>query len=218
MRRPSSCGKTWRTWTPSHPARGEGSGTEVAVGGRCGRTAADCGWAGVVEVEAWWDDRDRRRSHGLGCRGTAAPAPKELKDSIILANFVNQTGDPVFDNTLSQALRIDLEQSPVINIVSQEHLRQSVKFLGKPEDTLVTPAIAREIGEREGMKAILTGTIGSLGKQYVIGSRRRTRRPAMRSRVSRRPLPTRRMCWAPWGRQRRRCARSWARTWPASRN
>ena len=95
-------------------------------------------------------------------------APKELKDSIILANFVNQTGDPVFDTTLNQALRIDLEQSPVINIVSQEHLRQSVKFLGKPEDTVVTPAIAREIGEREGMKAILTGTIGSLGKQYVI--------------------------------------------------
>ncbi len=100
--------------------------------------------------------------------GTAASAPKELKDSIILANFVNQTGDPVFDTTLNQALRIDLEQSPVINIVSQEHLRQSVKFLGKPEDTVVTPAIAREIGEREGMKAILTGTIGSLGKQYVI--------------------------------------------------
>ncbi len=74
----------------------------------------------------------------------------------------------MFDTTLNQALRIDLEQSPVINIVSQDHLRQSVKFLGKPEDTVVTPAIAREIGEREGMKAILTGTIGSLGKQYVI--------------------------------------------------
>ena len=103
-----------------------------------------------------------------GVGGAGASAPKELKDSIILANFVNQTGDPVFDTTLNQALRIDLEQSPVINIVSQEHLRQSVKYLGKPEDTVVTPAIAREIGEREGMKAILTGTIGSLGKQYVI--------------------------------------------------
>jgi serine/threonine protein kinase/Flp pilus assembly protein TadD len=103
-----------------------------------------------------------------GVGGAAASAPKELKDSIILANFVNQTGDPVFDTTLNQALRIDLEQSPVINIVSQEHLRQSVKYLGKPEDTVVTPAIAREIGEREGMKAILTGMIGSLGKQYVI--------------------------------------------------
>ena len=94
--------------------------------------------------------------------------PKGAKDSLILANFVNRTGDPVFDTTLNQALQIDLEQSPVINIVSQEHLAQSVKYLGKPEDTPVTPAIAREIGEREGVKAILTGTIANLGKQYVI--------------------------------------------------
>ena len=119
---------------------------------------------------AWW----KWKPGGTTATGGAATptgvggAPNELKDSIILSNFVNQTGDPVFDTTLNQALRIDLEQSPVINIVSQEHLRQSVKFLGKPEDTVVTPAIAREIGEREGMKAILTGTIGSLGKQYVI--------------------------------------------------
>ncbi len=120
---------------------------------------------------AWWKWKPGRTTASGGAStatGAAATAPKELKDSIILANFVNQTGDPVFDTTLNQALRIDLEQSPVINIVSQEHLRQSVKFLGKPEDTVVTPAIAREIGEREGMKAILTGTIGSLGKQYVI--------------------------------------------------
>jgi serine/threonine protein kinase/tetratricopeptide (TPR) repeat protein len=122
---------------------------------------------------AWWKWKPGGTTASGGAAivtsvGTAASAPKELKDSIILANFVNQTGDPVFDTTLNQALRIDLEQSPVINIVSQEHLRQSVKYLGKPEDAVVTPAIAREIGEREGMKAILTGTIGSLGKQYVI--------------------------------------------------
>ena len=95
-------------------------------------------------------------------------APSMVKDSIILANFVNQTGDPVFDTTLNHALRIDLEQSPIIQIVSEEHLRQSVKYLGKPEDTVVTPAIAREIGEREGMKAILTGTIAKLGNEYLI--------------------------------------------------
>jgi len=100
--------------------------------------------------------------------GEAAGAPKELRDSIILANFVNQTGDPVFDTTLNQALRIDLEQSPVIKIVSEDHLRQSVKYLGKAETTIVTPEIAREIGEREGMKAILTGTISNLGKEYIV--------------------------------------------------
>jgi eukaryotic-like serine/threonine-protein kinase len=124
---------------------------------------------------AWWklkpgatQNGGAATATGEAASGAASTAPKQLKDSIILANFVNQTGDPVFDTTLNQALRIDLEQSPVINIVSQEHLRQSVKYLGKPEDTVVTPAIAREIGEREGMKAILTGMIGSLGKQYVV--------------------------------------------------
>ncbi len=93
---------------------------------------------------------------------------KAAKDSIILADFINHTGDPVFDTTLNQALQIDLEQSPVINVVSPQHLAQSVKYLGKPANTVVTPEIAREIGVREGVKAILTGTIASLGKEYVI--------------------------------------------------
>jgi eukaryotic-like serine/threonine-protein kinase len=116
---------------------------------------------------AWWKNKP-----------VAAPAPAvatesggatpATKDSIILADFINHTGDPVFDTTLNQALQIDLEQSPVINIVSSQHLAQSVKYLGKPADTAVTPEIAREIGEREGIKAILTGTIANLGKEYVI--------------------------------------------------
>jgi serine/threonine protein kinase/tetratricopeptide (TPR) repeat protein len=104
---------------------------------------------------------------GSGESGAGA-TPMANKDSLILADFVNRTGDPVFDTTLNQALQIDLEQSPVINIVSQQHLAQSVKYLGKPDGTPVTPEIAREIGEREGVKAILTGTIANLGKEYVI--------------------------------------------------
>jgi serine/threonine protein kinase/tetratricopeptide (TPR) repeat protein len=123
---------------------------------------------------AWWKYRPvatpaaggtAERANG---EGPAGAAPKATKDSIILADFVNHTGDPVFDTTLNQALKIELEQSPVINIVSEQHLEQSVKFLGKPEGTPVTPEIAREIGEREEMKAILTGTIANLGKEYVI--------------------------------------------------
>ena len=97
-----------------------------------------------------------------------APAVIGEKDSIILADFVNNTGNPVFDTTLKQALAIQLEQSPTLNIVSQQHLRQSMKYLGKSSEDVLTPAIAREIGEREGVKAILTGTIASLGKEYVI--------------------------------------------------
>jgi serine/threonine protein kinase/Tfp pilus assembly protein PilF len=93
---------------------------------------------------------------------------EENKDTVIIADFVNQTGDPVFDTTLNQALTAQLSQSPVLSIVSQQHLRQSLQFLGKKQDETITPAIAREIGEREGIKAILTGTIGNLGKQYLI--------------------------------------------------
>ncbi|MGB8537407.1 MAG: serine/threonine-protein kinase, partial [Acidobacteriaceae bacterium] len=120
---------------------------------------------------AWWKYRPGVAPAPGAAAGGGEPgagATKATKDSIILADFVNHTGDPVFDTTLNQALQIDLEQSPVINIVSQEHLLQSVKYLGKPEGTAVTPAIAREIGEREGIKAIITGTIANLGKQYVI--------------------------------------------------
>ncbi len=119
---------------------------------------------------AWWKYRPAAAPAGetSSVESGVAVAPKETKDSIILADFVNHTGDPVFDTTLNQALQIDLEQSPVINIVSQQHLVQSVKYLGKPDDTPITPAIAREIGEREGVKAILTGTIANLGKEYVI--------------------------------------------------
>ena len=115
---------------------------------------------------AWWKYRSEV-APGPGAAETGNGSQAK-KDSLILADFVNHTGDPVFDTTLNQALQIDLEQSPVINIVSPQHLLQSVKYLGKPEGTPVTPAIAREIGEREGIKAIITGTIANLGKEYVI--------------------------------------------------
>jgi eukaryotic-like serine/threonine-protein kinase len=119
---------------------------------------------------AWWKFRPGAApgKETASSNTENAAAPESKKGSIILADFVNHTGDPVFDTTLNQALQIDLEQSPVINIVSQQHLMQSVKYLGKPEGTPVTPQIAREIGEREGVKAILTGTIANLGKEYVI--------------------------------------------------
>jgi serine/threonine protein kinase/tetratricopeptide (TPR) repeat protein len=98
----------------------------------------------------------------------AAAKPATLKDSIIVADFINKTGDPVFDTTLNQALRVQLGQSPVLDIISQQHLRQSLQFLGRKQDEVITPQIAREIGEREGVKAILTGSIAPLGKAFVV--------------------------------------------------
>jgi serine/threonine protein kinase/tetratricopeptide (TPR) repeat protein len=106
--------------------------------------------------------------------GAAPPAPDQAakpataKDAIIVADFINKTGEPVFDTTLNQALRVQLGQSPVLDIISQQHLRQSLQYLGRKQDETITPQIAREIGEREGVKAILTGTIAPLGKAYVI--------------------------------------------------
>ena len=122
----------------------------------------------IAAGAAWWKFRPAPVPTPNAAVADGATPLEAAKNSIILADFINHTGDPVFDTTLNQALQIDLEQSPVIAIISQQHLAQSVKFLGKPEDTPVTPAIAREIGIREGIKAILTGTIASLGKQYVI--------------------------------------------------
>ena len=100
--------------------------------------------------------------------GTPTGKPATSKDSIIVADFINKTGDAVFDTTLNQALRVQLAQSPVLDIISQQHLRQSLQFLGRKQDETITPQIAREIGEREGVKAILTGSIAPLGKAFVL--------------------------------------------------
>jgi class 3 adenylate cyclase/tetratricopeptide (TPR) repeat protein len=98
----------------------------------------------------------------------AARSVITAKDSIILADLENKSGDPVFDTMLTQAVAIQLEQSPVLNMVSQQHMQQSMQYLGKSSDDPITPALAREIGEREGIKAYLTGSIVKLGTSYVI--------------------------------------------------
>ena len=90
------------------------------------------------------------------------------KDSVLLADFVNTTGDPVFDGTLKQALAVQLEQSPYLNIVPDPTVRKALQFMGRPADERVTGSIAREICEREHVKAMLSGSISSLGSQYVV--------------------------------------------------
>jgi tetratricopeptide (TPR) repeat protein len=90
------------------------------------------------------------------------------KDSVLLADFVNTTGDPVFDGTLKQALAVQLEQSPYLNIVPQSRIREALRFMGKPPEERLTNDVAREICQRQGIKAMLTGTIASLGNHYVV--------------------------------------------------
>ena len=90
------------------------------------------------------------------------------KDPVLVADFVNTTGDPVFDGTLKQALAVQLEQSPYLNIVPDQTVRKALQFMGRPADERVTGTVAREICEREHIKALLSGSIAALGAQYVV--------------------------------------------------
>ncbi len=90
------------------------------------------------------------------------------KDSILLADFVNTTGDVVFDGTLKQALAVQLEQSPYLNVLPQSRIQAALRLMGRPPDERVTNDVAREICIRDGVKAMLTGSISALGSHYVI--------------------------------------------------
>jgi serine/threonine protein kinase len=90
------------------------------------------------------------------------------KDTILLADFVNTTGDPVFDGTLKQALAVQLGQSPFLDIFSEDRVRDALRFMERPPDERVTRDVAREICERQGIKAMLLGSISSMGSHYVI--------------------------------------------------
>ncbi len=104
---------------------------------------------------------------GVYWRSHSTPTLTE-KDSILVADFVNTTGDPVFDGTLKQALAVQLEQSPYLNIVPDQTVRKALQFMGRPADERVTGSVAREICEREHIKAMLSGSIATLGSQYVV--------------------------------------------------
>ncbi len=89
-------------------------------------------------------------------------------DYILLADFVNTTGEPVFDGALKQALAVQLEQSPFLNIVPQQRVRETLRLMARSPDERVTSPVAREICQRQGVRAMLTGSIAGLGSNYVI--------------------------------------------------
>jgi len=91
------------------------------------------------------------------------------KDTIVLSDFTNTTGDPVFDDTLKQGLSVELEQSPFLKLLSEDKVNRTLKLMGRQAGESVTPALAREICQRTGSKATLTSSIAALGSQYVIG-------------------------------------------------
>ena len=91
------------------------------------------------------------------------------KDTIVLADFTNTTGDPVFDSTLRQGLSVQLEQSPFLKIISDQQIQQVLKMMGQKSDATLTPETARELCQRTASAAVLDGSIATLGNQYVLG-------------------------------------------------
>jgi tetratricopeptide (TPR) repeat protein len=91
------------------------------------------------------------------------------QDTVVLADFTNTTGDPVFDDALERALSIQLAQSPFLNILSNQKVRDTLKLMGRSPNERVTRQVAQEIGVRTGSKVVLAGSIASLGSQYVVG-------------------------------------------------
>ncbi len=91
------------------------------------------------------------------------------KDTIVLSDFDNKTGDAVFDDTLKQGLSVQLEQSPFLGLLSESKVTETLKLMGRPAGDRLTPEVTREVCQRTSSKAMLTGSIAGLGSQYVIG-------------------------------------------------
>jgi serine/threonine protein kinase/tetratricopeptide (TPR) repeat protein len=91
------------------------------------------------------------------------------KDTIVLADFANSTGDAVFDDTLKTALNVSLNQSPFLNVLPENKVAATLKLMTRPADTKLTPDVARELCQRAGSKAYIAGSIASLGSEYVLG-------------------------------------------------
>jgi eukaryotic-like serine/threonine-protein kinase len=97
------------------------------------------------------------------------PKPKLTeKDTVVLADFANTTGDAVFDGTLRQGLSVQLEQSPFLSIISDQQVQQTLQMMGQKPDAKLTPQIARELCQRTGSAAVLDGSIAQIGTHYLL--------------------------------------------------
>jgi eukaryotic-like serine/threonine-protein kinase len=110
----------------------------------------------VLLASTWWFLR--HRAHKL-----------TDKDTVVLADFTNSTGDPVFDGTLRQGLAVQLSQSSFLSLISEERVKQTLQLMSQPPDARLAPETARQICLRNGSAAVLEGSIARLGSQYVLG-------------------------------------------------
>jgi eukaryotic-like serine/threonine-protein kinase len=91
------------------------------------------------------------------------------KDTIVLSDFDNKTGDPLFDDTLKTALTVSLRQSPFLNVLGDDKIAATLRLMTRPTNTPLTPQVTRELCQRAGSKAYIGGSIANLGSQYVLG-------------------------------------------------
>ncbi len=91
------------------------------------------------------------------------------KDTIVLADFANTTGDPIFSDAMKQALSVSLRQSPFLNVASEARVAATLRLMTLPPDTVLTPNVVRELCQRANSKAYIAGSINSLGNQYIVG-------------------------------------------------
>ena len=99
------------------------------------------------------------------------PAVLTEKDTVVLADFINSTGDPIFDGVLRQGVAVQLEQSPFLSLMSDQRIKHTLGLMGKPRDVKLTAEVAREVCKRTGSAAVLEGSIAILGSRYVLGLR-----------------------------------------------
>ncbi len=136
-----------------------------------GRPAASVKPAGAKRWSAWIGAAVLAASVVAAYTYLGAARKLTDKDTIVLADFTNTTGDPVFDGTLRQGLAIELGQSPFLSLISEERIQRVLPLMGQPKDAHLTPELAREICLRTGSAAILEGSIAPLGSQYVLSLR-----------------------------------------------
>jgi serine/threonine protein kinase/tetratricopeptide (TPR) repeat protein len=161
--------------THSHPGASTVSGTNVTHLSTSGERRASSAEYVVSEIK-------RHRTGAFVAAGAAvlavaalaffyfprhAPALTE-KDTILLADFVNTTGEQVFDGTLKQALSVQLGQSPYLNIFPDDRVNESLRFMGRQPGERITRDVAKEICQRNGIKAMILGSIAGLGSHYVL--------------------------------------------------
>jgi hypothetical protein len=130
------------------------------------------GWRGQGHRRRWWwlsvpGATAAGVAGVMTWQATRTPA-LEARDPVVLADLANRTGDPVFDDTLGEALAVQLRQSPFLNIVSERRVQATLGLMQRPPDTPIADEVGRDLCQRVGARALLTGAIASLGSRYVL--------------------------------------------------